>query len=161
MFVPYPEGTQMLLHVGQRTYPDGDRHMEIMKNHGLTEDEIRKLKELPTGFERGSIVAICELGRTMEMSLEQRSAPWIQRQVTAYGKDSGKMVTEIRSVQYLKHSFPIGGQGGVFKVQIPANILPDNWKLNVEEYGSSEPEQPSRYSDGTDSSSKPIYSITG
>ena len=27
MFVPYPEGTKMLLHVGQRNYPDGNRHL--------------------------------------------------------------------------------------------------------------------------------------
>jgi hypothetical protein len=27
MFVPHPEGTQMLLHVGRRNYPDGNKHL--------------------------------------------------------------------------------------------------------------------------------------
>jgi magnesium-dependent phosphatase 1 len=159
MFVPYPEGTQMLLHVGQRTYPDGDRHVEIMTDHGLSANDIDKLKELPKGFERGSIVAICELGRTMEMTLEERSAPWIQRQVAAYGKDSGKMVTEIKSVQYLKQPFPFEGQGGVFKVQIPADFLPDNWTLHDEQAEWKTEEQQVTNIVGV--WSKPIYTVSG
>ena len=44
MFVPYSEGTQMLLHVGRRTYPDGNKHLEILKDQGLNNDEIQQLK---------------------------------------------------------------------------------------------------------------------
>jgi magnesium-dependent phosphatase 1 len=160
MLVPYPQGTHMLLHVGQRSYPDGDRHVEIMKDHGLSECEIDKLKVLPMGYERGSIVAICELGQTMEMTLQERSAPWIQRQVAAYGRDSGKMVTEIISVQYLKQPLLVGGQGGVFKVQIPTEILPDNWTLRQEPDELQKPEKHVGPSNVT-GARKPIYSVSG
>ncbi|KAL7540257.1 hypothetical protein ACHAXR_009978 [Thalassiosira sp. AJA248-18] len=38
MFTPYPEGTKMLLHVGQRIYPDGNRHIDVMKSGDLDDD---------------------------------------------------------------------------------------------------------------------------
>ena len=66
MFTPYPEGTKMLLHVGQRTYPDGDRHIDVMKSGGLDDDAIQSLKSLPPGFSKGMVVALVEIGKTFE-----------------------------------------------------------------------------------------------
>eukprot|EP00978_Attheya_sp_CCMP212_P016844 scaffold44473_cov48-Attheya_sp.AAC.3 len=65
----------MLLHVGRRTYPDGDRHLQIMASGGKAEHgkkekeeivvmdraEMARLKTLPRGFGRGMAVAIVEL----------------------------------------------------------------------------------------------------
>ena len=96
MFAQYAEGTQLLLHIGQCIYPDGDKHIEVMKSGGLDDTDIEKLKSLPQGYGRGSIIAILELGKTYETTLEERCDPEFQRNVGAYGADSGRLVTEIK-----------------------------------------------------------------
>lgn len=127
MFVPYPEGTKMLLHVGKRIYPDGNRHLDVMKSGGLDDSEINKLKSLPKGFSNGMAVAIVEIGKTFETTLAQRCDPEFQRNVGAFGADSGMRATEIRRVEYLKHGVRVGGSGGVFKAKIPRDVIPDGW----------------------------------
>lgn len=149
MFTPYPEGTQMLLHVGRRTYPDGDKHLQVMKSGGLDDAEIERLKSLPPGFDRGMLVAICELGKTYETTVKQRSDSETQRQVAAFGADSGRMVTEIRRVDYLKKPVKMPAQGGVFKVSIDPDLLPDGWRIAM-----PPPKQDRQ-------SGKPMYSISG
>lgn len=129
MFTPYAEGTQMLLHVGRRTYPDGDKHIDVMKSGGLSDSEIEELKQLPPGFGRGNAVAIVELGKTYETSLEERCDPEFQRNVGAYGADSGRLVTEIKRTAYLKKPVKVQGSGGVFKAQIDPDVIPDGWRV--------------------------------
>jgi len=131
MFTPYPEGTKMLLHVGQRTYPDGNRHIDVMKSGGLDDDEIRDLKSLPPGFKKGMGVAIVELGKTFETTLEQRCDPDFQRSVGAFGADSGMRATEIKRVEYLKRGVKVSGRGGVFKANIGKDAIPDGWLDDV------------------------------
>jgi hypothetical protein len=114
----------MLLHVGRRTYPDGDKHLEILRDAGLNEQDITRLKSLPPSFDRGMVVAVMELGRTYETTIPERSTPEMQQSICAYGADSGKIVTEIRRVSYLKRPVPMAAQGGVFKVQIDPDVLP-------------------------------------
>jgi magnesium-dependent phosphatase 1 len=152
MFVRYPEGTQMLLHVGQRIYPDGNKHIDVMKSGGLSDDEIDRLKSLPKGFGKGMAVAIVEIGRTYETSVKERSDPEFQRNVAAFGSDSGKIVTEIKRVQYLKRPMNVSAQGGVFKVQIDPNVIPDGWVI---------PSTTDNNKVGTVKSGKPMYSISG
>ena len=142
MFMPYPEGTKFLLHVGRRTYPDGDKHISVMKSGGLDEAVIEKLKSLPLGFGRGMAVAILEIGRTFETTVEERSNPEFQRKVCAFGEDSGKIVTEIRRVEYLKRPLRVSGRGGVFKADVPRDALPDGWVSD-------------------DTGNRVVYSITG
>lgn len=132
MFTPYEPGTKMLLHVGQRTYPDGDRHIDVMKSGGLDDDEIKTLKSLPPGFGKGMAVAIVEIGETFETTLEQRCQPDFQRSVGAFGADSGMRATEIRRVEYLKQPLKVSARGGVFKAKIDKNSIPDGW-LNGED----------------------------
>jgi cold shock CspA family protein len=127
MFTPYPEGTKMLLHVGQRTYPDGNRHIDVMKSGGLDDNEIQQLKSLPSGFTKGMAVAIVELGKTYETTLEQRCDPDFQRAVAAFGQDSGMRATEIKRVEYLKRGVKVSGKGGCFKTKIHRDIIPDGW----------------------------------
>ena len=156
MFISYPEGTKFLLHVGRRTYPDGDRHIEVMKSGGLSDAEIEDLKSLPNGFGRGMAVAILEIGKTFDTTLEERCDPDFQRKVCAFGEDSGRRATEIRRVQCLKRPVKVGGQGGVFKADIPRDAIPDGW-LPVAPEGVNE-------SGGTisrNTGSRVVYSITG
>lgn len=127
MFTPYPAGTKMLLHAGQRIYPDGDRHIDIMKSGGLDDDEIKGLKSLPPGFSKGMAVAIVELGDSFETTLDQRCDPDFQRSVGAFGADSGMRATEIRRVEYLKRPIKVSGRGGVFKANIDKSVIPDGW----------------------------------
>jgi cold shock CspA family protein len=129
MFAKYAEGTQLLLHVGRRNYPDGDKHLEVMKSGGLDDAEIEELKCLPRkgGYGKGSAVAIVELGRTYETTLEERCDPDFQRGVAAFGADSGRIVTEIKRAAYLKKPVKLAGQPGVFKVAIDPKVLPDGW----------------------------------
>ena len=71
MFVPHAPGTQMVLHVGQRTYPDGGKHRELMRRHGdgdgatMSDAEIARLTSLPPQFARGNLVALVTLGETV------------------------------------------------------------------------------------------------
>lgn len=53
-----------MLHVGRRTYPDGEKHLEIMRRGAESEEEIVRLKALPEGFSRGELVAIVQIGET-------------------------------------------------------------------------------------------------
>jgi len=127
MFTPYPEGTKMLLHVGQRTYPDGNRHLDVMRSGGLSDDEITTLKSLPQGYGKGMAVAIVEIGKTYETTLEERCEPDFQRMVGAFGEDSGMRATEIKRVAYLKRGVKVSGKGGVFKSDIDRDAIPDGW----------------------------------
>jgi hypothetical protein len=127
MFVPYKAGTKMLLHAGQRIYPDGDRHIDVMKSGGLDDDEIKALKSLPPGFGKGMAVAIVELGETFETTLEERCDPDFQRKVAAFGADAGMRATVIRRVEYLKRPVKVSGRGGVFKANIDKSVIPDGW----------------------------------
>ena len=131
MFTEYSEGTQMLLHVGQRTYPDGGKHLDIMKaaQPGISDDEIQKLKTLPKGFSKGNIVAILEIGKTYETTVAERSVSEFERKVVAYGSDSGRIVTEIKRVAYLKKPIRQRGESGVFKVKIDPDMIPDGWSV--------------------------------
>lgn len=131
MFTEYSEGTQMLLHVGRRTYPDGGKHLEIMKaaQPGICDDEIQKLKFLPKGFSKGNIVAILEIGKTYETTTAERSDPEFERKVVAYGSDSGRIVTEIKRVSYLKQPIRQSGESGVFSVKVDPDMIPDGWTV--------------------------------
>lgn len=147
MFTPYPSGTKMLLHVGQRIYPDGDRHIDVMKSGGLGDNEIKALKSLPPGFSKGHCVAIVEIGRTFETTLEERSEADFQRSVAAFGADAGMRATEIRRVEYLKKPLKVSARGGVFKVKIEKSLIPDGWL----------DEEDSDNSDSSDKKTKKVY----
>lgn len=172
MFTPYPEGTRMLLHVGRRNYPDGDRHIDVMKSGGLDDTEIQELKSLPQGFGKGMAVAVVEIGKTYETTVGERSDPEFQRNVAAFGNDSGRMVTEIKRVEYLKKPVRVSGQGGVFKVDVDKDVLPDSFQpTNEVPYKAEGTKQP-RKDDissttgkppkgGTSPKGRPVYTISG
>ena len=131
MFAAHSEGTQLLLHVGQRTYPDGNKHLEIMKSSspGISDNEISELKTLQKGFGKGDIVAILEIGKTYETTESERSQPDFERGVVAYGCDSGRIVTEIKRVAYLKKPIRQKGESGIFTVKIDPDVIPDGWSI--------------------------------
>ena len=139
MFTMYPEGTQLLLHVTKHStkpsHPKLDpkqSHIDIMKSNssddgdsGITDEEIEMLKQLPKGYGKGDIVAILEIGKTYEMSMEERSKPSIQRRIVLSPEHSGKYVTEIKHVSYLTQPIKnVRGQPGIFKVQIDPKVIP-------------------------------------
>jgi hypothetical protein len=152
-----------LIHVGRRDFDDGGRHRTILQRTGRSDDAIRQLMTLPPPMAKGMIVAICEVGKTYELSLRERSDPAVEEQIVAYGADSGYMATEIRRVAYLKRPVPCRGQGGIFTVDIDPAILPDGWTTlttttpttNDARQNSRDDGRPPR--DGT----RLVYSVTG
>mmetsp|Transcript_20473 Transcript_20473/g.29980 ORF Transcript_20473/g.29980 Transcript_20473/m.29980 type:complete len:101 (+) Transcript_20473:24-326(+) len=98
-----------------------------MKSGGLDDGKIEQLKSLPEGFGKGMAVAIVELGKTYETTLEERCDPEFQRKVGAFGEDSGMRATEIKRVEYLKRGVRVSGSGGVFKAQVDKDAIPDGW----------------------------------
>jgi magnesium-dependent phosphatase 1 len=131
MFAAHSEGTQLLLHVGQRTYPDGNKHLDIMKSAspGISDNKISELKTLRSGFKKGDIVAILEIGKTYETTELERSQSDFERGVVAYGCDSGRIVTEIKRVAYLKKPIRQKGESGIFTVKIDPDLIPDGWSI--------------------------------
>ena len=123
MFQPYPDGTLMLLRIGCCIYLDKNKHIEVMKGAGLNEEEIKQLKMLPEGFRKGMVVTIIELGKMYNSTVKERSQPEFQCHVNAFGSDSGRMVTEVKRMQYLKHFVIISGQGGVLKLKFTPKVF--------------------------------------
>jgi cold shock CspA family protein len=138
----------ILLHVGHRTFPDGNKHMKILQETGLSESEIQSLKSLPPSYERGMLVAVCELGSTTYIP-DPTDRDRKRHAICAYGADSGTYVTEIRRVQYLRKPVPYPAKGGIFSATIDASVLPDGWTFSDGNIAKS-PNQ-----------GKPYYSISG
>jgi hypothetical protein len=59
--------------------------------------------------------------------VEERSDPEMQRRIGAYGTDSGMRCTEIRRIEYLKQPVKVKANGGVFKINIDRDVIPDGW----------------------------------
>lgn len=96
-------GKQVLLHVGQRTFPDDGRHRAIMEANGCSQKEIERLTNLPRGFSRGQVVAILEMGETRLLSHKERAEPANERAATCSVEDSGAYFTTIKSARYGIH----------------------------------------------------------
>ena len=144
-------GDQMALHVGQRIYPDGGEHIEILRESGYTPAQIGQLTSLPKGFQKGQVVAVLELGETVLVEDEGlRSKPEIERAVTARGPVMGRYLTSIRRVKWMKKGFKIKGQPGIFSADVPTRLLPEldtNMKETVTqpEQASEQPVVPANY----------------
>ena len=119
------EGQRMLLHVGQRTYPDGGAHRVLMRENGLSDQEIDDLTALPPKFKRGQAVALLDIGAThLVEDVRERSLPLVERQVVARGDVMGRYHTRITGVQWLREGVPMRGQPGVFDAFVPTAALP-------------------------------------
>ena len=130
------EGDIVLLHCGQRTYPDGGVHREILRRAGMSDAEIDKETRLPSGFARGQIVAAVRLGPTRLVESEaERSEPEVEAAVCATGKAMGKYLTEIAQIEWLPAPVKARGRPGLFDVDVPADALPSWAKEEPEEPG--------------------------
>ena len=122
-------GQQVLLHVGQRTYPDGGKHVEIMAANGASSDEIARLTRLPQGFSRGQIVALVTLGETRLVEPEAaRCTPEIERRCCATGGAMGRYLTDVVSAEWLRRPVPMRGRPGLWDVAVPKDALPEGWR---------------------------------
>lgn len=119
------EGQYAALHVGQRTYPDGGKHLTILRRAGLADEEIGRITQLPDGFARGNVVAIVELGPTRISTLDERSEPDIEHACCAYGADAGRYLTEVKAAHWLTRPVPMSGRPGIFDITVPRSALPE------------------------------------
>ena len=127
------EGEVVLLHVGQRQYPDGGEHMNILREAGFTQKDSHAVTTLPEGFQKGQIVAMLELGETIQTTQEkERCTPEIERAVVARGAVMGRYLTKVRKVLWLKAGWNLKGRPGMFTCDIPRSLLPD-MRLVVDE----------------------------
>ncbi len=119
-------GDRLLLHVGQRLYPDGGAHLKILREAGYTPALIEKYTNLPQGFQKGQVVAEVEVGETVLVEdAALRSRPQIERAVAARGVTMGRYITPIRKVKWLKKGLNTRGRPGLFAVDVPIGLLPD------------------------------------
>jgi len=114
-----------LLHVGRRTYPDGGKHKVIMAKHGASAEQIERLTSLPSGFARGQLVAVVDIGETTLSTESERAQPDVERACVAYAADSGRYLTAVRRAEWLLQPVgPVPGRPGVFSAQVPVDCLP-------------------------------------
>jgi len=119
------QGHTVLLHVGQRTYPDGGKHVEIMRENGASDAEIARLTSLPAGMSRGNLVALVTLGATRLVEPEAaRSTPEIERRCCATGGAMGRYLTDVVHTEWLRTPVPGRGRPGLFDVRVPEGSLP-------------------------------------
>jgi magnesium-dependent phosphatase 1 len=123
MFKQIKEDEEMILHVGRRTYPDNGMHLDILRERGLSNEEIQRVTNLPMGYERGECVAILTIGQTRLEEEEFRSQTHIEQNVVARGDIMGKHLTTVKSVKWLKRPYKIKGAPGIFDVEIPLDCL--------------------------------------
>ena len=120
------EGDIVLVHVGHRIYPDGGEHVRILEEAGFSSQEISRVTSLPSGFSKGQVVAIMELGETIKTTKEtMRNTPAIEQAVVARGAVMGKNLTKVRKIKWLKRGYPLKGSPGMFTCDIPRSLLPD------------------------------------
>ena len=119
MFVPL-EGQTVALHVGQRTYPDGGAHRDIMARDGLSEADIDRLTTLPDGAARGTIVALVDVGETVLVDdVAERSALPVETGAVATGAAMGRYLTTMKNARFLDAPVPTRGRPGFFDAAIP------------------------------------------
>jgi hypothetical protein len=127
------KGERVLLHVGQRQYPDGGEHRVILRERGLSEKEINRVTNLPKGFRKGQAIAVVEIGETFVPENEAaRSTAEIEQGVVARGAVMGRRITKVASVQWLKQGFPLKGQPGFFQCDIPKDFLPNSREASAD-----------------------------
>jgi magnesium-dependent phosphatase 1 len=124
-------GEIVLLHCGQRTYPDGGEHIRVLLESGLTAAEVAANTALRPGFGKGQAIAIVELGQTELVESERaRSAAAIEQSVCARGAAMGRYLTHIRRVEWLREGVPMRGQPGLFEAEVPRAVLPAGWLVD-------------------------------
>ena len=121
------EGKLALLHVGRRTYPDGGKHRGILSQAGDDEAAIDRFTSLPSGFSRGAVVAVLELGETRLADEAQRSTDEVQSAACALGGDMGRYLTEVKRAAWLKQPVPCRGQPGLFRANVPKEVVPEGF----------------------------------
>ena len=121
-------GRWVCLHVGQRTYPDGGKHREIMRRDGgaASEAKVEELTRLRPGFAKGHVVAILEIGPTrLVQDQADREAPEIELGAVATGAAMGRYLTTVKSAAWLEApGLRMKGFPGVSKIELPVSLLP-------------------------------------
>ena len=121
-------GSNVLLHINSKVYPDGGDHVSILNDAGIS--DVESASEIRVGG-GGSICAIIKVGETRLTTLEERSDLNAVRGVVAFAEKAGKYQTEIRGVEYLKRGVPTKGKGGVWQAEVPRDVVPEGWRDGV------------------------------
>ena len=79
------EGDIVLLHCGQRTYPDGGVHREILRRAGMSDAEIDAETRLPSGFARGQPLDLRDFGEVFAHRFAGRADGGLDLRLGALG----------------------------------------------------------------------------
>lgn len=103
----------------------GGKHLQILRESGVGDDDIARLVTLPPGHSRGMVVALLKMGKTWLTQPEDRKAA--EQRVVARAEDMGRYHTEIIEAVWLEEGIPMKGQPGTWDVEVPRSRLPAKW----------------------------------
>jgi predicted type IV restriction endonuclease len=86
---------------------------------------VDRVSRLPRGVRKGSIAGIITVGKSWIATDAERQQSTLQRQVLAPFDGIGRFCTEVTAAQWLKRPISMGGNAGIYNVEIPKDCLPD------------------------------------
>jgi hypothetical protein len=126
MFMEWEPGTQILLHCGQRDWPDVESYKSLLPTTQSPSSRVplEQAAQLRDGFSKGSIIGVVTIGETWCSTDAKRGGSELQRRVLAPSKGIGRYCTEIVHARWLKRPHKMRGSTGVYYVNIPLGCLP-------------------------------------
>lgn len=126
MFAQVQPGTRLLLHVGRRDWHDLESYRDILRQDGMTDQEMDRLGRLPRGFGKGCIAGMVTVGKTWKTTDAERRGRDLQKRVLAPFDGVGQYCTEINDAQWLSQPVTARGNPGVYQVDVPTSCLPSS-----------------------------------
>jgi magnesium-dependent phosphatase 1 len=126
MFHDIKPGTRLLLHCGRKDWHDLESYKTILKEKGMSSDEIQKASNLRPKFDRGCVIGVVTIGKTWMANEKELNSKDLQQKVLAPASGIGKFCTEIVEAHWLNEPIRMRGNPGVFTVEIPKKAVPEH-----------------------------------
>ncbi|GAX28839.1 hypothetical protein FisN_20Lh133 [Fistulifera solaris] len=125
MFQDIKPGTRLLLHCGRKDWHDLESYKTILKEKGISNNEIQKASSLRPKYDRGCVIGVVTIGKTWMANENELNSKNLQNRVLAPASGIGKFCTEIVEAQWLNEPIRMRGNPGVFTVEIPKKSVPE------------------------------------
>lgn len=127
MFTDWKPGTKILLHCGQRDWPDVESYKSLLPTNQPASSQvpIEQAARLRARFTKGSVIGVVTIGKTWCTADDERDSLALQRRVLAPSEGIGRYCTEIVHANWLKRPYKMRGSAGVYDVSIPLDYLPN------------------------------------
>jgi cold shock CspA family protein len=126
MFIEWEPGTQILLHCGQRDWPDVESYKSLLPTTQPPSSQvpIDQAAQLRNGFSKGSVIGVVTIGKTWCSTDAEKVGSGLQKRVLAPSNGIGRYCTEIVHASWLKRPHKMRGSTGVYNISIPRGCLP-------------------------------------